>query len=102
MADWPGVCVVMRYAPQNHVESGMWLDCITVPAVRDVFFLQARQRNTTDERVAKRQGSPMSPHFGQEKPSGQRIASKYLAHAPSSGKTLWNLGRLVGKVVSMI
>ena len=32
----------------------MWLDCMTVPAVRDVFFLQARQRNTTDDRVAKR------------------------------------------------
>src|ERR1700730_14963445 len=43
----------------------------------------------------------MSPHFGQEKPSGQWIASKYLAHAPSSGKTLWNFGRLVGQGVPM-
>ena len=48
------VCVVMRYAPQNHVESGVWLDCMTVPAVSDVLALHPRHRNTTDERVAKR------------------------------------------------
>jgi len=28
----------------------------------------------------------VSAHAGQVKPSGQRIASKYLAQAPSSGK----------------
>src|SRR3984893_18315577 len=63
-------------APQNQVERGIWLDCMTVPAVSDVFLLQARQRNTTDERVSNRYGSPTTPHSRQEKPPGQRIASK--------------------------
>ena len=35
-------------------QRGVWLDCITVPAVNEVFTLQPRQRSTTDERVAKR------------------------------------------------
>ena len=55
-ADWPGVCVVIKYAPQNHVESGVWLDCMTVPAVREMLplSLQARQRSTPEDLVAKR------------------------------------------------
>ena len=52
--DIPGVWVIIRYAPQNHVESAVWLDCITVPAVSDAFLLQARQRSTTELRVGKR------------------------------------------------
>lgn len=45
-------------------------------AVSDVLALQTRQRNTTDERVAKRYGSPTRPHFGHAKPLGQRMASR--------------------------
>jgi hypothetical protein len=32
----------------------VWLDCMTVPAVSEVFFLQPLQRRTTDDRVPKR------------------------------------------------
>jgi hypothetical protein len=70
---------------------------MTVPAVSDVLALQARHRSTTDDRVANRYGSPTTPHFGHENPSGQRMDSRYRAQAASSGNTRWNSGREVGK-----
>jgi hypothetical protein len=94
--DIPGVWVVIRYAPQNQVESGVRVSCMTVPAVSEVSFRQAEQRRTTLERV-NRHGSPSFPQYGQTKPSGQRTASRYVAHAASSGKNFWNCGSDVGK-----
>jgi hypothetical protein len=35
-ADIPGVCVLTRYAAQNHNLNGVRVLCITVPAVTDV------------------------------------------------------------------
>src|ERR1017187_8030429 len=78
------------------MERGMWVDCITVPAVNDVFVLHSLQRNTTERLDGKRYGSPALWHFGQVNPFGHRIDSRYFAQAWSFGKTCWNSGRLVG------
>jgi hypothetical protein len=61
---------------------------MTVPAVSDAFFLHARHRSTTDERVGKRYGSSRCLHVGHTKPPGQRTSSRYCWHAASFGKTL--------------
>jgi hypothetical protein len=70
---------------------------MTVEAVSEVLTLHSRHRKTTEERDGKRYGLSLWPQLGQINPSGQRRDSRYLAQAASSGNTLWNSGRVVGK-----
>ena len=94
--DQNGEFQIDRRRNGDEIESGVWVDCMTVPLVKEVLTLHFRQRKTVEERVGNRYGLPVSPHFGQVNPFGQRMFSRYLAQAWSSGNTLWNSGRLVG------
>src|ERR1035438_4514567 len=78
------------------MDSGVWVDCMTVPESREVLNLHWRQRST-DGRAVNRYGSPGLPQSGQTKPVGQRSFSRESAQATSFANTFWNSGRLVGK-----
>src|ERR1700739_4925672 len=87
----PAVSVAAGYAAQNQTDSGVRVSCMMVLAVSLLSFWHFRQRRTVG-RLAKRHGSPGSPHQPQTKPLRQRMASKYRAQARSSGKRRWNSG----------
>ena len=72
-----------------------------MPAVRDVFFLQARQRNTTDDRVAKRYGSPIDSALLARKAIRPANRLQITRAGVVIREEALNRGRVVGKVVSM-
>ena len=49
----PGVMLATRYAPQNHVVSGVRVRSMTVPAVKAVSCRHARQRRTPGRAVKR-------------------------------------------------
>jgi hypothetical protein len=54
----PGVTVVTRYAPQNHVSSGVRVACMIVPAVTDV---RSRTGDTAERWDDSRNGTGRPP-----------------------------------------
>ena len=73
--------VVIRYAAQNHSVNGVLVRWNTVPAVSDTWY---RHVAHSRHRPSRRRNARPSPQRGHRKPSGQRQASKYSRHAPSS------------------
>ena len=94
-AEIPLRCAAISQAARNHVLSGRWLPCRTVPAVTEVCRSHAAHCRTRRPRPSSQARS--WPQAGQRKPSGQRLASSQRAQAASSGNRASNSGNDRGR-----
>src|ERR1035437_8274657 len=91
-----GVCVVTRYAAQNHTCSGVLVACITVSAVIDGSRWHLRHLRTADL-FSNTSGSPFQPQNRHPKPSAHRTARRNAAAAPADGNICCIASSVVGK-----
>src|SRR5262249_12802342 len=85
-AERPGVCVVTRYAAQNHNPSGILDRCMTVPAVTDAWWWHALHSKSRREDFHHASVLSQREHT---KPSSQREAIRYSRQASSVANRFW-------------